>query len=306
VASNLGGINIEAQDLLGAEQPIASASVATATGTVNLSINSGNIAYSEGITPKVSEQAHVQFMGSTVVNAMVTPPATTVLPVVAKPGPNISRVLPAASAVSPLNVAPGEFVAIYGSSLAAATQTAGTLPYPTQLSDAQVLVNGTAAAVQYVSATQINFLYPSGSAGITQLTVKNGSGQQSVNLLVAAAVPALFTLDGSGGGAAAAIDDTTGMVVGANAPAHAGNWVSLYLTGLGATTTQNGLDYAQLQPTVTVGGQNCPTNYAGRAPTLSGVDQINCQIPAGVTGAAVPVIVNSNGRLSNTVTLAIQ
>jgi uncharacterized protein (TIGR03437 family) len=306
VASNLGGINIEAQDLLGAEQPIASASVATATGTVNLSINSGNIAYSEGITPNVSEQAHVQFLGATVVNPMVTPPATTVLPVVAKPGPNIARVIPAASAVSPLNVAPGEFAAIYGSALAAATQTATTLPYPTQLSDAQVLVNGTPAALEYVSPTQINFLYPNVGAGITQLTVTNGSGQQSVNLVVAAAVPAVFTASGSGSGAAAAIDDTTGTVVSANAPAHAGDWVSLYLTGLGATTMQNGLNYAQIQPTVTVGGQNCPTNYAGRAPTLSGVDQINCQIPGGVTGAAVPAIVNSNGRLSNTVTMAIQ
>jgi uncharacterized protein (TIGR03437 family) len=229
-----------------------------------------------------------------------------VLPVVAKPGPNIARVIPAASAVSPLNVAPGEFAAIYGSALAAATQTATTLPYPTQLSDAQVLVNGTPAALEYVSPTQINFLYPNVGAGITQLTVINGSGQQSVNLVVAAAVPAVFTASGSGSGAAAAIDDTTGTVVSANAPAHAGDWVSLYLTGLGATTMQNGLNYAQIQPTVTVGGQNCPTNYAGRAPTLSGVDQINCQIPGSVTGTAVPVIVNSNGRLSNTVTLAIQ
>lgn len=306
VASNLGGVNIEAQDLLGVEQPIASASVATPQGTVNLSVNSGNIAYTEGTTPNVNEQEHVDFFGTTVVNATINLPATTVLPVIAKPGPEIGRVLPAASAVYPLNVAPGEFAAIYGSDLAATTQTATTLPYPAQLSDATVLVNGTAAEIGYVSPTQINFIYPNPSAGITQVTVKNSGGQQTVNVLVAAAVPALFSLDGSGTGAAAAVNNATGIVVTSNAPLHAGDWVSLYLTGLGATSSTNGLAYAQIQPTVMVGTVNCPTNYAGRAPTLSGVDQINCQIPAGITGGAVPVVVDSNGRLSNTVTLAIE
>ncbi|HZL55604.1 MAG TPA: IPT/TIG domain-containing protein, partial [Bryobacteraceae bacterium] len=78
------------------------------------------------------------------------------------------------------------------------------------------------------------------------------------------------------------------------------------LTGLGATNRQNNLDYAQVQPTVSVGGQNCNVGYAGRAPSFAGLDQINCAIPAGVTGAAVPVIVNSNGRVSSTAFVAVQ
>jgi uncharacterized protein (TIGR03437 family) len=305
VASTLGGINIEAADLLGAEQPINHASLDTPSGTVNLSVNSGNIAYTEGVAPNVKETAHVQFLGTTMLNPTVVLPAATVLPLIVKPGPGIGRVIPAASVTFPLNVAPGQFVAIYGSNLAAAVQQATTLPYPTQLSDAQVLVNGTAAPLQYVSPNQINFLYPDLSTGITQLTVKNGSGQQVVNVMLAAAVPAIFTLDSTGAGAAAAVNATTGTVVTSNNPIHAGDYVSLYLTGLGATNRQSGLDYAQIQPSVTVGGQNCSSNFAGRAPTLAGVDQINCQIPQGVTGPAVPVIVTSNGRASNTVTLAI-
>jgi uncharacterized protein (TIGR03437 family) len=47
-------------------------------------------------------------------------------------------------------------------------------------------------------------------------------------------------------------------------------------------------------------------SFAGRAPGFVGLDQINIQIPGGVTGAAVPVVVSSAGRISNTATLAIQ
>jgi uncharacterized protein (TIGR03437 family) len=80
----------------------------------------------------------------------------------------------------------------------------------------------------------------------------------------------------------------------------------VFLTGLGATTSRNGLEYAQTQPSITVGSQNCNVIFAGRAPAIPGVDQINCIIPSGVSGAALPVVVTSAGRASNTVTLAVQ
>jgi pimeloyl-ACP methyl ester carboxylesterase len=51
LASTLGGLYLEAQDLNGAGQPIASASVSTPAGTGSLSLNSGKIAYSERLPP---------------------------------------------------------------------------------------------------------------------------------------------------------------------------------------------------------------------------------------------------------------
>ena len=39
---------------------------------------------------------------------------------------------------------------------------------------------------------------------------------------------------------------------------------------------------------------------------LPGLDQVNCQIPAGLSGNAVPVVITAAGRVSNTVTLAIR
>jgi uncharacterized protein (TIGR03437 family) len=235
----------------------------------------------------------------------VTVPATTVGEAIVKPGPLIfpRGVVPAAyPGEFPFDVAPGSYVSIYGANLASSA-TAATLPYPNQVGDVQVLVNGVAQALVYVSSGQINFVYSNASPGMTQLTVKNASGQNTVNVRVAAAVPGIFILDGAG--TAAAIDYTTGAI-GTAAVFHAGDIMSLYATGLGATTLLNGLAYAQVVPTVTVGGLNCPISYAGRNPSFPALDQINCAIPAGASGSAVPVAINSNGRLSNTAFIAVK
>jgi uncharacterized protein (TIGR03437 family) len=129
-----------------------------------------------------------------------------------------------------------------------------------------------------------------------------------VNVFVEAAMPAIFTLDGSGTGPAAAINASNNRVVGSTNPLHAGDYVELYATGLGATTNRGGLDYANQPPTVTIGGQACPVTYAGRAPGYVGLDQINCIVPAVPTSplGAPLVIVTSGIRSSNAATLAVQ
>jgi uncharacterized protein (TIGR03437 family) len=306
-ASTLGGVNIQAQDMNGLAQPINAASIATPQGKLNLSINSGNIAYSEGLIPNTNVVATLQLPASVTLSPTINLPATTVLPVTAKTGPLIYRAIPSASAVFPYNAAPGELVSIYGANLSTTTLSASSQPYPTQLADVQVLVNGTAVPVAYISPTQINIVYASVAPGLTQLTVSNSAGKHTVNVLLLAAVPSIFSADGSGTGTAAAINGVTYQVVSATNPLHAGDYASLFLTGLGQTTVTNGLAYAQILPTVSIGGQNCVVTYAGRAPIYEGVDQINCVVPTGITaGPSVPLIVTSNGRASNTLTLAIQ
>jgi len=46
--------------------------------------------------------------------------------------------------------------------------------------------------------------------------------------------------------------------------------------------------------------------YSGLAPSFIGLWQINVQLPANVTGNAVPVRVTINGSPSNTVTVAVR
>jgi uncharacterized protein (TIGR03437 family) len=284
-------------------------SVTNVTPAITLGVNSGSgIDYSEALAANASLNVQLTPLSGAVQTSTLKLPAGTVSPTIVKPGPVISPrgVIPAAGpAPFPYDLAPGAYVSIYGTNLASAPQGA-PIPYPNQIADVQVLVNGSAAPLVFVSAGQINFVYPTVAPGPTQLTVKNANGQHTVNVRVAPAVPSIFWLDANG--RAAALNALTGVVVGPNTPLRAGDFLSLYLTGLGATTKgADGLERAQIQPKITVGGQNLTVLYAGRTPGFAGLDQINCQLPAGITtGAAVPVVVTANGRDSAMAFIAVQ
>jgi uncharacterized protein (TIGR03437 family) len=135
-----------------------------------------------------------------------------------------------------------------------------------------------ALSLGYNDDRQINTLLPANIGGLTQLTVTNAQGKQSVNIFVEDGVPAIFTKDGSGTGPAAAI--------------FTGNAVSLYLTGLGNSVTP---------PAVLLDGTGTEVTYSGPAPGYPGLDQINFLLPVDVTSGTVVVVAGSHA--SNTVTL---
>jgi len=265
---NIGSATANSHKLSTSSDQLAFVDMLTA-GQVSLAITSGADDVTDGVTlPAGGTEAYT-----------------------AKPGPLIAGVLPAAAATFPLELAPRMLIAIYGSNLASGT----------------VAVSGTALSVYYVSATQINAVLPGNLSGLAQLTVQTSAGKHSVNILVEAAAPAIFTLDGSGSGAAAAVDANEQSIVTSTKPLRPGDYVELFATGLGATSPKSGLDYAVQQPTVTVAGVDCPVSFAGAAPGFVGLDQINCVIPAGLAASAsAPVVVTSGTRVSNTATLAIQ
>jgi uncharacterized protein (TIGR03437 family) len=287
-----GGLLLGAEDSTGLQQSITTATA----GATALKTNA--LAYNEALPANISLPLQLNLTGSTSRTSTVKLTAGTSTPFIAKPGPSITGVVPAGIAQFPLNVAPGAFVTVYGSSLASAV-TQASQPYPAQLADVQVLVNGTAAPVEYASPTQINFIYPNLPPGLATLTVSNSTGQQTVNVLLAPAVPSIFTSNGLASGPAAAENASTGAIISSSTPLHAGDYVALYLTGLGQTPSTT---------TVAVGGQNCAGQsfFAGHVPSYMGLDQVNCQIPGGVTGSTVSVVVTTNGRSSNTATLNIQ
>jgi uncharacterized protein (TIGR03437 family) len=290
--STIGGLLVEAQDLNGADQTIANATA----GGDTLGVNAA--AYKEALPANTSLPLQVNVSGSAALSSTVILTAGTTTPVTAKLGPSITRVEQWSIPQYPLIVAPGAFVTIYGSSLAS-TGAQATQPYPSQLADSQVFVNGTAAQLQYAGPGQINLILPNIAPGLAQLTVKTASGRQTVNIVLVLAVPTIPTSNFLANGPADAENAVTGVVINANTPLHAGDYIALFLTGLGTVPGTT---------TVTVGGQNCAGQYffAGRVASYVGLDQINCQIPSGVTGAAVPVVVTTNGRVSNTATLNIQ
>ncbi len=260
-----------------------------ASASKSLNVKAGAVAWSE-LLPAQPQNLVITTTTETLQESFTLPPAYTSA-ITVKDGPLIARVLPSAAAVFPLAVAPGEIVAMYGSNLGSSEVTAG----------------GTALAIDYDGASQINAVVPDSVQGLVPFTVSNSAGSHTVNVLIEPAVPAIYTQDQSGAGAAAALNAVNDVLVTVSAPLHPGDYVSLYLTGLGAATAKNGLQYANLQPAVTVGGQPCVVSYAGRAPGFPGLDQINCEISASAAkSTAAEVVVTSGGRTSNTVTLAIE
>jgi len=295
-----GGVIIAAQAADGSSLNID----AVTAGSHTLGTSSDHLPYSDlipaGVVPlKVTS-------GSLNIDESVTLPAGGTEPYTVKPGPLIVRAFPAAAANFPLVLAPRMFIAIYGADLADKTAQAAGTTFPVELADAQVLADGAAIPLYYVSANQIDAVLPDSVSGLTPLTVQNSAGKHTVNIYVEAAAPAIFTQDSSGVGPAAALKATDQSLVTADNPLHAGDYVELYATGLGLTAPKNGLDYAVQQPTVTVGGVNCPVNFAGAAPDYIGLDQINCMIPAGTSNVSAPVAITSGDRISNTATLAVQ
>ena len=267
--------------------------------TKTLNLLSHDVAYTE-LFPAGTVKLTASGPSATPQRTVVLPPGGF-FPFVVKTGPVIARggVLPAAARVFPLAVAPGELVSIYGEALASQTASVTSAPYPNQLADAQVSFGGNPIGLLAVSTGQINAMIPETASGLMKLAVQNTAGSDSVNVLVEAAVPAVFTQDTSGTGPAAALRAPDNTLVTAANPLHAGDYVQIFLTGLGATTNHDGLDYANQQPTVSIGGADCHVTYAGRAPLYPGLDQINCIVPSGVSNNAAPLVVVSGKRASS-------
>jgi uncharacterized protein (TIGR03437 family) len=228
------------------------------------------------------------------------------LPLSTKFGPTISRfgVVPAVDVPPPggLSVAAGSLISIFGQNLSSSTASA-PYPWPAQLNDTTVNIDGTPCPLTYAAPLQVNGLVPSNlMPGLHNLTLVDSQGQHSINLMIESIVPALFYEAGN----AAAAQHSNYQPVSASSPAAVGESISLYATGLGPVTLLNGLEVANQTPSVYIGGQSATVTFAGRAPGYQGLDQINVQIPAGVqSGASVPVVVVSGNRTSNQVLLAV-
>jgi uncharacterized protein (TIGR03437 family) len=105
------------------------------------------------------------------------------------------------------------------------------------------------------------------------------------------------------------------LMNGGMTPTTAGQFVTIYGTGLGPVTNQpatgiaagvSPLSVTITAPTVTIGGVAAPVSFSGLAPGTVGLYQVNVQVPAGVpVGATVPVILTIGGVTSNTVTMAV-
>jgi uncharacterized protein (TIGR03437 family) len=211
-------------------------------------------------------------------------------------------VLNAASfAPSTMSIAPGELIMLYGTGLAPSTHAMqGGETFPATLEGVQVLINNTPASIYYVSPEQISVIVPksitSGTATIQ--VVNNGLASNVVTVFASTTAPGIFTQTANGLGYAAAVHVSTGALVTASNPAVAGEYLAIFATGLGTASPSVSDGALGISSSADAFKGNHLTmffddyensafrkakvTYAGLAPGLAGLYQINLQVPDGV------------------------
>jgi len=224
-------------------------------------------------------------------------------------------------------LSPGELLVLTGTDLApnatiGAADIAQSTTFPTKLNGVQVLIDEIPAPLYYVSATQIAAIVPyevtqyiSIANFITVQVNNNGQLSHTITEFLNVGTPGVFTNPADGLGYAAA-EHVDGTLVTQNSPAQPGETIAVYLTGLGqvippiadGTPGTSSAPYNQTTNTIYAAIDGSTTSaeggvsYAGLAPTLTGLYQLNLTIPSGVTAGTnfleVDVLDSSGNPLS--------
>jgi uncharacterized protein (TIGR03437 family) len=210
-------------------------------------------------------------------------------------------------------VAPGEIVTIFGRAFGPPESAPLHLTEgPRRLADTRVFFNGIGAPLLHVSETQINTIVPYalGEGSSVEVQVEyNGALSNAVTVPLLPARPGVFTLDGSGFGQGAILNEDGSMNSPAN-PAERGSVITIYATGEGLTepVAVDGLVLSDAPPRprlpVSVWfelgpgrgdfGLEAQVLYAGGSPRpVNGLLQSNARVPQDAeTGDAVPFILS--------------
>jgi uncharacterized protein (TIGR03437 family) len=286
------------------------------------------ITLSVSVSPSTLSASPTPYTGTITISSpnLLNPITVPVsLTVTAVPTPVVNAIINAASG-STGGLSPGENVTIFGTGIGPATLVGLQLSngaVVTSVGNTRVLFDGTPAPVIYASATQTSVMVPYGIAGRTSTNIQvEYLGVQSVAITynVVATAPGIYSLNLSGTGPGATLNQDGRTVNGPATPAPKGSVVAVYMTGEGQTTPAGtngtvtpsdgtGLKKPNLQVTASIGGVAATVLYAGAAPGLvSGVMQVNLQIPDGAaSGNALPLqITVGNTNTQAGITIAVQ
>ena len=209
-------------------------------------------------------------------------------------------------------LSPGAFGSVFGSGFGGGSASAGA-PLPTNFGGISVMVNGKNAPILSVSPQQINFQVPwetsTGNATV-QVSV-NGTASNTISVPVSAAGPGLFS---EGGGRVLAQNSDYSLNF-AHSPEKAGSTITTYVNGAGPIISPVGDGsmtpmappiYSIAQLGVKIGSQNAQVAFAGLAPGMVGLLQLNIVVPSDLATGDYPLSVSINGETSNSgvITLA--
>ncbi len=204
------------------------------------------------------------------------------------------------------SIAPGELLALYGTNLSSTKMSVpGGQAFQTLLGGVSVSIDGLPCPIYSVSSTQLAVMVPyelaSNQTGLANIQVTNSIGVSNVvQVYLSDSAPGAFSQGQNGIGLAAALHNATGVLVTSDNPAMPGEYISLYVTGLGAVTPAiadgavapvSPLSYSDLYNAglLTVSfndyvngtaGNVGDIQYGGLVPTLAGLYQINVKVPS--------------------------
>jgi len=222
-------------------------------------------------------------------------------------------------------VAPGDLVSLFGVNLGptpGVRADAGTLP--TTIGQTQVTFDGVPAPLFFASGGFVQAQAPTTltSGGNTSIRVTSSSGNSStVSVPVVSTNPGIFTVEAGGGGQAKAINQDgsqngDGSILGTDKPAPRGSVIAVYASGLGALNPavaagtpapSSPLSNTTLPVTATIANQTATVMFAGAAPGLIGVYQVNIQVPATAPSGSARLVLSVGGNTSqNGVTVQIR
>jgi uncharacterized protein (TIGR03437 family) len=213
------------------------------------------------------------------------------------------------------SVAPGEFVTLFGSNLSSVTLQAQSVPLQTNLGGVQVMVNGRAAPIYFVSASQISVIVPYATTeSFATFQVINGTPSNKVLVYVAPTAPGVYTQPPDGVETAAALHTDYSLVTPDN-PAKVGETLQLFVTGLGAVTPavadgavapSNPLSVVNAGVAIFVDGQQAQVSFKGLAPGFVALYQVNFVVPDGVSSGQVYVDVSTPDAYTSEAKLYVQ
>ena len=234
----------------------------------------------------------------------------------ARPAISAGGIVNAASfAPTPVPMAVGSFISIFGSNMAPSLVQASETPLPKILGGVSVAINGRNVPLVFVSPSQVNaqvpYDLPDGPANLT-ITNANGTSREE-QFFVGRASPGIYQIPGTDRGV---VVNQDGALNAPGAPEARGNFIVTYLTGIGAVTpsivegAEAGfvtLNRAAGEVAATIGNVSAPVFFLGLTPGFVGLAQANIQIPEGAPiGPAVPLVIFVNRQPSNSPTIAIR
>ncbi|MEZ5357134.1 MAG: hypothetical protein R2762_31225 [Bryobacteraceae bacterium] len=212
-------------------------------------------------------------------------------------------------------IAPGSMVSLFGSNLSASQTAASTTPIPAELGGVRVLLNGAAAPLLFASSQQVNFLVPWELApGAVSIQVdNNGSLSNPARATVGSTSPAVFSMAGPGSPILAFHADST--LVSRLNPARPGETLVAYANGLGPvapevrsgdTTPLTGLSRVVGNLEILIDGRPARVDFAGLAPGMVDVYQLNFVIPEDITGyREVTLAIGTSDAFSDLAEIAV-